>query len=63
MNGVAPEVAQEIGVLLENYDVDAGARQQKPSIMPAGPPPATQQGTCSFSGEEDVASTMDALET
>ena len=29
MNGVAAKVAQEVGVLLEHDDVDAGARQQE----------------------------------
>ena len=28
MDGVAAEVAQEVGVLLEHHDIDAGARQQ-----------------------------------
>ena len=30
MDGVAAEVAQEVGVLLQHHDVDAGARQQQP---------------------------------
>jgi hypothetical protein len=30
MNGVATEIAQEIGMLLENADVDTFARQEKP---------------------------------
>ena len=29
MDRVAAEVAQEVGVLLEHHDVDAGARQQQ----------------------------------
>jgi len=29
VNGVAPKIAQKIGVFLQNNDVDAGARQQK----------------------------------
>ena len=29
MDGVAAEIAQEIGVLLQHHDIDAGARQQK----------------------------------
>ena len=29
MDGVAAEIAQEIGVLLQHDDVDAGAREQK----------------------------------
>ncbi len=29
VDGVAAEVAQEIGVLLQHHDIDAGARQQK----------------------------------
>jgi hypothetical protein len=30
MDSIAPEVAEEIAVFLENNDIDAGARQQKP---------------------------------
>jgi hypothetical protein len=30
MDSIAPEVAEEIAVFLENDDVDAGARQQEP---------------------------------
>ena len=43
MDGVAAEVAQEVGVLLEHDDVDAGAREQqaRASCRP-GPPPAMQ---------------------
>ena len=29
VDGVAAEIAQEIGVLLQHHDVDAGARQEK----------------------------------
>ena len=29
MNGVAAEIAQEIGVLLQHHDLNAGARQQE----------------------------------
>ena len=29
MNGVAAEIAQEVGMLLQHDDVDAGARQQE----------------------------------
>ena len=44
---VAAEVAQEIAVLFQDQDGDPGARQQsKPSMIPAGPPPAMQQVTC-----------------
>ena len=43
MDRVAAKVAQEIGVLFEHDDIDPRARQQEPSIIPAGPPPATQQ--------------------
>ena len=35
MNGVAAEIAQEIGVLLEHDDVDAGAREQEAEHHPA----------------------------
>ena len=35
MNGVAAKVAQEVGVLLEHDDVDAGARQQVAEHEPA----------------------------
>ena len=37
MNGVAAEIAQEIGMLLEHDDVDAGAREQKAQHEPARP--------------------------
>ena len=37
MNGIAAEVPQEIGVLLEHHDVDAGARQQQAEHEPARP--------------------------
>ena len=43
MNGVAAEVAQEVRVLLENDHLDSRPGKKKPSIMPAGPPPAMQQ--------------------
>jgi hypothetical protein len=43
MDRVAAEVAQEAGVLLQNQD---------PSIIPAGPPPATQHPTCNVSDDE-----------
>jgi hypothetical protein len=46
MDGVAAEVAEEVGVLFKNDDGDAGTRQEHPSIMPAGPPPATTHCTC-----------------
>jgi hypothetical protein len=36
MNGIAPEVAQEIGVLLQNEDLDSGPRQQIPQHYPSG---------------------------
>ena len=48
MDGVAAEVAQEIGVLLEHHDVDAGARQQKAEHH-AGRP-AAGDGASSHSG-------------
>ena len=37
MDGVAAKVAQEVGVLLEHDDVDAGARQQEAEHKPARP--------------------------
>ena len=37
MNGVAAEVAQEVAVLLQHDDVDAGARQQKTEHHPGRP--------------------------
>ena len=36
MNRVAAEIAQEIGVLLQHHDVDAGARQQQSEHHPGG---------------------------
>ncbi len=36
MDGVAAEVAQEVGVLLQHHDVDAGARQQQPQHHAGG---------------------------
>ena len=44
MHGVAAEIAQEIGVLFQHRRLRTPARaSRKPSIMPAGPPPAMQQ--------------------
>ena len=37
MDGVAAEVAQEVGVLLQHHDVDARARQQQPQHHAGGP--------------------------
>jgi hypothetical protein len=37
MDGVAAEVAQEVGMLLEHDDVDTGAREQETQHQPAGP--------------------------
>ncbi len=37
MDGVAAEIAQEVGVLLEHDHVDAGARQQEAEHEPARP--------------------------
>src|SRR5215468_2912221 len=34
MNGVAAEVAQEVGMLLQHRHLDAGTRQQKPKHHP-----------------------------
>ena len=37
MDGVAAEIAQEVGVLLEHDDVDAGTGQQKAEHHARGP--------------------------
>ena len=37
MNGVAAKVAQEIAVLLEHHDLDAGARQEQAEHHPGRP--------------------------
>jgi hypothetical protein len=37
MNGIASKIAQKIAVLLENDDVDAGAREQKAKHEPTRP--------------------------
>ena len=37
MDGVAAEVAQEVGVLLQHHHVDAGARQQEAEHHAGGP--------------------------
>jgi hypothetical protein len=37
VDGVAAEIAQEIGVLLQHDGVDAGARQQRPQHHPRRP--------------------------
>jgi hypothetical protein len=36
VNGVAAEIAQEVGMLLKHDNVDAGARQQEAEHPPAG---------------------------
>ena len=36
MNSIAPEVAQEIGMLLQNQDLDPGPRQQVAQHYPGG---------------------------
>ncbi|MNU07013.1 hypothetical protein D3C72_2524180 [compost metagenome] len=36
MDGVAAEIAQEVGVLFQDGDADAGARQQEPEHHPGG---------------------------
>ena len=36
MNRVAAEIAEEIGVLLQHHDMNAGARQQKSEHHPGG---------------------------
>ena len=43
VHGVAAEVAQEVGVLLQHRDLDAGAGHEQPRTIPAGPPPTTRQ--------------------
>ena len=37
MNGVAAEIAQEVGVLLQHHHVDAGAREQEAEHHAGGP--------------------------
>jgi hypothetical protein len=37
VDGIAAEVAQEVGMLLQHHDVDAGARQQQPQHHAGGP--------------------------
>src|ERR1700689_5824099 len=37
MNGVAAEIAQEVGVFLQHQDLDSGARQQIPQHHSSGP--------------------------
>ena len=37
MNGVAAEIAEEIGVLLQHHDLNAGARQQESEHHSGGP--------------------------
>jgi hypothetical protein len=56
MDGVAAEVAQEVGVFLQNQDLNSGPRQQKPQHHSGGSPPAIQQRDCNFSGTEEPAS-------
>ncbi len=36
MNRVAAEIAEEIGVLLQHHDMNAGARQQESEHHPGG---------------------------
>jgi len=59
MDRVAAEVAQEIGVLLQHRHVDAGTREQKASIMPAGPAPAMQQRVFSVSAIDPLQTSAD----
>ena len=40
MDGVAAEVAQEVGVLLQHDHIDAGTGEQEAEHHPGGPPPA-----------------------
>ena len=42
---IAPEIAQEVGMLFENRTDTPARARRKPSIIPAGPPPAMQQLT------------------
>ena len=37
MDRVAAEIAEEIGVLFQHHDIDAGARQQQPGHHPGRP--------------------------
>jgi hypothetical protein len=37
MDRVAAEVAEEVGVLLQHHDIDAGASEQKPEHHPGRP--------------------------
>jgi hypothetical protein len=48
VDGVAPEVAEEIGVFLQHRHVDAGAGEQKPEHHAGGSTPgdATDSGYC-----------------
>ena len=43
MNRVAAKVAQKVGVLFQHETSTPARASNRPSIMPAGPPPATQQ--------------------
>ena len=43
MYGIAAEIAEEILVLFEDRNGHSRAASRKLSIMPAGPPPTTQQ--------------------
>lgn len=43
MDRVAAEITQKIRVFFEHENVNALARKRRPSITPAGPPPAMQQ--------------------
>ena len=43
MDRVAAEVAEEVGVLLQHHTSIPARASRKPSIIPAGPPPAMQQ--------------------
>jgi hypothetical protein len=37
MNGIAPEIAQEVGVLFRHDDGNTGSRQQEAKHHPGGP--------------------------
>ena len=50
MNRVAAKIAQEIAVLLSTTTSTPARASRKPSIIPAGPPPAMQQPAVTRSG-------------
>ena len=46
MDRVAAKIAEKIRVLFEDDNFDPARARRKPSIIPAGPPPAMQQRIC-----------------